>query len=194
MDRSTSGFLVYHPFLELAQYSCPLNQWCYLTISFSVISFLLPRLVLPSIRVFSSKSLLCVRWPKHWNFCVSTSFSKKYSGLVSFRMDWLDLLAVQGTLRCPLQDQSPTGSILRPSVSLRATLTSIHEYWRNHSFDWMDLSRQSNTSAFSYTVLVGHSFSSKEQASFNFMAEVTVHSDFKAHENDVCHCFHCFPV
>ena len=79
-----------------------------------------PRLlspsIFPSIRVFSSKSVLPIRWPKYWSFSFSTSPSNKYSGLISFRIDWFDLLAVQGTLKSRLQHQSSKASILRCSA------------------------------------------------------------------------------
>ena len=68
--------------------------------------------IFPSIRVFSSESVLCIRWPKYWSFSISISLSNEYSELISFRMDWLDLLAVQGTLRSLLQHQSSKASIL----------------------------------------------------------------------------------
>ena len=73
---------------------------------------LLPPSIFPSIRVFSSESVLCIRWPKYWNFSFSISSSNEYSGLISFRMDWLDLLAVQETLRSLLQHYSSKASIL----------------------------------------------------------------------------------
>ena len=73
---------------------------------------LLPPSIFPSIRVFSSESVLCIRWPKYWSFSFSISPSNEYSGLVSFRMDWLDLLAVQGTLKSLLQHHSSKASIL----------------------------------------------------------------------------------
>ena len=73
---------------------------------------LLPS-VFPSIRVFSSESVLCIRWPKYWNFSFSISPSNEYSGLISFRMNWLDLLAVQGTLKSLLQHHSSKASVLR---------------------------------------------------------------------------------
>ena len=73
---------------------------------------LLPPSVVPSIRVFSNESVLCIRWPKCWSFSFSISASNEYSGLISFRMDWLDLLAVQGTLKSLLQHHSSKGSIL----------------------------------------------------------------------------------
>ena len=77
----------------------------------------LPPLIFPSIRVFSNESVLCIRWPKDWSFSFSISPSNKYSGLISFRMDWLDLLAVQGTLKSLLQHHSSKASILQCSAS-----------------------------------------------------------------------------
>src|SRR5574342_421854 len=105
---------------------------------------LLPSIT-PSIRVFSNESTLCMRWPKYWSFSFSISPSNEYPGLISFRMDWLDLLAVQGTLKSLLQHHSSKASILHCSAC--PTLTSIHDYWKNHSLDWMDLCWQSNVSA-----------------------------------------------
>ena len=72
--------------------------------------------IFPSIRVFSNESALCIRWPKNWSFSFSISPSNEYSGLISFRMDWLDLLAVPGTLKSLLQHHSSKASILRPSA------------------------------------------------------------------------------
>ena len=73
---------------------------------------LLPPSIFPSIRVFSNESVLCIRWPKYWSFSFSISPSNEYSGLISFRIDWLDLFAVQGTLKSPLQHHSIKASIL----------------------------------------------------------------------------------
>ena len=75
-------------------------------------SLLLPPSIFPSIRVFSNESVLRIRWPKYWSFSFSISPSNEYSGLISFRMDWLDLLAVQGTLKSLLQHHSSKASIL----------------------------------------------------------------------------------
>ena len=91
--------------------------------------------IFPSIRVFSNESLLHIRWPKYWSFSFSISPSNEYSGLISFRIDCLDLLAVQGTLQSLLQHHSSKAAILRPSVFLMVQLTSIFDYWKNHSFD-----------------------------------------------------------
>ena len=77
---------------------------------------LLPPSIFPSIRVFSSESTLHIRWPKYWSFSFSISPSNEYSELISFRMDWLDLLAVQGTLKSLLQHHSSKASILRHSA------------------------------------------------------------------------------
>ena len=78
--------------------------------------FLLPPSVFPSIRVFSNESVLPIRWPKYWSFSFSLSPSNEYSGLISFRMDWLDLFAVQGTLKSLLQHHSSKASVLRCSA------------------------------------------------------------------------------
>ena len=97
-----------------------------------------PLLLLPSIfpriRVFSSESVLCIRWPKDWSFSFSISPSNEYSGLISFRMDWLDLLAVQGTLKNLLHHHNSRHQFFDAQLSLRPALTSIHDYWKNHSF------------------------------------------------------------
>ena len=92
--------------------SCPPSGWCHPTTSSSVISFSSCLQSFPHIRVFSSKSVLHIRWPKYWSFSFSISPSNEYSGLMSFRMDWLDLLAVQGTLKRLLQHHSSNASIL----------------------------------------------------------------------------------
>ena len=101
---------------------------------------LLPS-VFPSIRVFSNQSALCIRWPKYWSFSFSISPSSEYSGLISVRIDWFDL-AVQGTLKSPAQFEN----ISSLGLSFMVQLTSVHEYWKNHSFDYMDLCQQSDVS------------------------------------------------
>ena len=84
---------------------------------------LLLPLIFPSIRVSSSESVLCIRWPKYWSFSFSISLSSEYSGLISFRMDWLDLVAVQGTLKSPLQHHSSKASVLRGSAFFMVQLS-----------------------------------------------------------------------
>ena len=97
---------------------------------------LLPPSIFPSIRVFSNESLLRIRWSGYWSFSFSISTSNEYSGLISFRMDWLDLLTVQGTLKSLFQHHSSKASVLRFSAFFVVpTLTSIHDHWKNHSLD-----------------------------------------------------------
>ena len=114
MDCNTPSFPVHHQLPELAQThvhrvsdaiqpSCPLS------------SLLLPS-IFPCIRVFSNESVFCIRWPKFWSFSFTISLSNEYSGLISFRMDWLDLLEVQGTVESLLQHHSSKASILRHSA------------------------------------------------------------------------------
>ena len=123
-----------------------------------------PLLLLPSIfhsiRVFSNDSVLCIRWPKYWSFSFSINPSNEYSVLISFRIDWLDFLAVQGTLKRFLKYHSSKTSILWHSAFSIDNSTSIHDYWINHSFDYTDLCWQSNVPGFKSAVV--HSFSSKE--------------------------------
>ena len=111
---------------------------------------LLPS-IFPSIRVFSNEMAPCIRWPKYWSFSFSISPSNEYLGLISFRIDLFDLLAVQGTLKSLLQHHSSKASIrqfLGAQHPYDTTLTSIHNYWKNHSFDYTDLCWQSDASAF----------------------------------------------
>ena len=134
MNCSTPGLPVHHQLPESTQnlviesvmpsnhliLSCPL--------------LLLPS-IFPSIRVFSNESALRIRWPKYWSFSFNISPSNEHPGLISFRMDWLDLLAVQGTLKSLLQHHSSKASILLCSAFFIVQLTSIHDNWKNHSLD-----------------------------------------------------------
>src|SRR5574337_212620 len=94
---------------------------------------LLPS-IFPSIRVFSNESVLCIRCPKYWSFSFSIGPSNEYSGLVSFRIDWFDLLVVQGTLKSLLQHHSSKASSCW-RLAFFTFLTSIRDYWKNHCFD-----------------------------------------------------------
>ena len=106
---------------------------------------LLPS-IFPSIRVFSSESVFPIRWTKDWSFSFSISPSSEFSGLISFRMDWLELPAIQGTFRSLLQHHSFKASVLR---FLDGTdFTSVLDCWKNHSFDSMVLCWQRDVSAF----------------------------------------------
>ena len=100
--------------------------------SHSLSSPLLPPSVFPSIRVFSKESVLCIRWPKYWSFSFSISSSNEYSGLISFRIGWFDLASSPTP-----QFKSINSSVL--SLLYGSILTSIHDHWKNHSLDKMDL-------------------------------------------------------
>ena len=93
---------------------CSLSQWCNQLILYQTL--LLPPSIFPSIRVFSNESTLCIRWPKYWSFSFNISPSNEHPGLISFRMDWLDFLAVHGDLKCLLQHHSSKASIPRCSA------------------------------------------------------------------------------
>ena len=135
MDCNMPGFPVLHHLPELAQ---TLVHW--VSDAFQPSHLLSPLLLLPwifpSIRVFSNELALPIRWPKYWSFSFSISPSNEYSGLISFRMDWFDLLAVQGILTHLLQHNS-SKSFNSSTLSLfySPTLTCIHDYWKNHSSD-----------------------------------------------------------
>ena len=113
------------PILGACSNSCPLSQWSHPTIS-SCRPLLLLSSIFPSIRVFSNESALCIKWPKYWSFSFSISPSNEYSGLLSFRKDWLHLLAVQGTLKSHLQHHSAKASILWCSAFFTVQLSNPH--------------------------------------------------------------------
>ena len=155
---------------------------------------LLPPSIPPSIRVFSNESALRIRWPKYWRFSFSISPSNEYSGLISFRMYWLDLLAVQGTLRSLLQHYSSKASILPHSAFFIVQLLN----------PYMTIGK---TIALTRWTFVGKLMSlllnilSRLVITFlprskrlNFMPAITICSDFGAPKNKVRHSFHCFPI
>ena len=116
----------------------PLSQWC-IQPSHPLSPCSPPAPSLSSIRISPSESALYIRQQKYCSFSFSISPSSEYSGLISFRIDWFDLHAVQGTLKNLLQHLSSLW---------HSTLTPMHDYWKNHSFDYMDLCQQSDVSAF----------------------------------------------
>ena len=134
MDCSTPGFSVHHQLPELAQIHVHQISDGHPTIASSVIPFFLLPSIFSSIRVSSSESALHIRWPKYWSFSFSISPSSEYSGLISFKMDCLGLLAVQGTLQSLIQHHISKAPIIWCSAFYSPTLTSIHDHWKNHSF------------------------------------------------------------
>ena len=133
MNRSTPGLPVHHQLPEFTQTHVH-RVGDAIQPSHPLLSLLLPS-IFPSIRVFSNESALHIRWPKYWSFSLNITPSNEHPGLISFRMDLLDLLAVQGTLKSLLQHHSSKASILRRSAFFIVQLTSTHDYWKNHSLD-----------------------------------------------------------
>ena len=127
VDCSTPGLPVPHQLLELPQTHIH-RVGDAIQPSHPPSPLLLPPSIFPSIRVFSNESVLCIRWPEYWSFSFSISPSNEYSGPISFRMDWLDILAVQGTLKSLLQHHSSKASILRRSAFFIVQLSFIHDY------------------------------------------------------------------
>ena len=125
MDCSMPGFPVHHQFPEITQTHV---HWVMMPSNHFILCcpLILPPSILPSIRVFSNESVLCIRWPQYWSFSFSISPSNEHSGLISFRMDWLDLLAVQGALKSLLQHYSWKASILWRSAFFTVQLS--HPY------------------------------------------------------------------
>ena len=128
--------------------SCPSSRWCYPTISSSVISFSFCLQSFPASGSFQMSQFFTIRWPKYWSFSFSISPFNEYSGLISFRIDWFDLLAVQGTLKSLLQHHSSKESILWHSTFFIVQLS--HPYMTTGKT--IGLTWQSNVSAFYYAV------------------------------------------
>ena len=154
---------------------------------------LLPPSIFPSIRVFSNESALRIKWPKYWSFSFNICPSNEHPGLISFRMDWLDLLAVQGTLKS-LQTTVSKTSILWYSAFFIVQLS--HPYLTTGKTialtRWTFVDKVISL-LFNMPSRLVITFLPR-QASFNFMAVITIYSDFGAQKNKVSHCFHCFPI
>ena len=154
---------------------------------------LLPS-IFPSIRVVSNEPALCIRWPKYWSLSFNISPSSEHPGQISFRMDWLDLLAVQGTLKSLLQHHSSKASILRHSAFFIAQLSSPYMT----TGKTIALTRQTfigkvMSLLFNMRSRLVITFLARS-GSFDFMAAITICSDFGAQKNKVSHCFHCFCI
>ena len=125
MNCSIPGLSVHHQLLELSN-SCPSSWWCHPAFILCFLLLLLPPIP-PSIRVFFSESTLRMRWPKYWSFSFSLSPSNEQSGLISFRMDWLDLFAVQETLKSLVQHHSSKQKFFSSQLSSQSN-THIHTW------------------------------------------------------------------
>ena len=193
MDCSTPGLPVHHQLPELTQTHVHQGGDA-IQPSHPLSSLLLPPSIIPSIRVFSSASVLCIRWSKHQSFSFSISPSNDYSGLISHRMDWLDLLTVQETLKSLLQHHSSKPSIIRHSAFFIVQLS--HPYMTTGKT--MALTRQT---------FVGKVMS----LLFNMLSRLVItflprskhlliswlqspSAVILEPKKIVSHCFHCFPI
>ena len=146
---------------------------------------LLPT-IFPSIRVFSSESALYIKWPKYYSFSFSTSPSNEYSGLISFRIDKFDL-DIQGTLKSLLQHYSSKTSILWCSAFFMV------QFWKTIALTLGTFVSKVISLLFNTLSRFIISFHPRSKVSSNFMAVVTIHSDFGALKEEIYHCFHLFP-
>ena len=194
MNRSMPGLPVHHQLLEFTYRLTSIES----VMPSSHLILCHPLLLLPpippSIRVFSNESTLCMRYPKYWSFSFSISPSKEIPGLIPFRMDWLDLLGVEGTLKSLLQHHSSKAPILWCSAFFTVQLS--HPYMTTGKT--IALTRW--TFAGKVISLLLNMLSRlvvtflPRKVSFNFMAALTICGDFGAPQNKVSHCFHCFPI
>ena len=147
MDCSMRGFPLPSP--RVCSKSCPLSQWYYLTITSSATPFLSFRLLtFPVSGLFPVSQLFKSGGQKYWIFSFRISPFNEYPGLISFRIDGFDLFAVRGTVSSLLQHHSSKASILQCSIFFMFQLTSIHDYWKNDSFDYTQLCWQNKVSVF----------------------------------------------
>ena len=146
MGCSMPSFPVLHYLLGVCSDSCPLSRWCHPAVSSSVAPFFCPQ-SFPASESFSIDALR-IRWPNYWSFSFSISPSNEYSESISFRIDWFDLLVVQGILKSLLQHHDLKASVLRCSAFVMVQLWHLYDSWKNHSFDYTDLCWQSDVFTF----------------------------------------------
>ena len=189
MNRSTPGLPVYHQLPELTETHV---HWVGDAIqpSHPLSPLLLPPSIFPNIRVFSNESVLRIGWPKYWSFSFNISPCNEHSGLISFRMDWLDLFAVQGTLKSLLQHHSLKASILLHSAFFIVQLS--HLYMTTGKT--IALTRRTfvgKVMSLLFNILSRLVIAFPRSKRLNFVAAITICSDLGAPKNKV---FHCFPI
>ena len=154
-----------------------------------------PAFYFPSSRIFSNEPVLCIRWPKYWSFSFSISPSNEYSGLISFRIDWLDLLAVQGTLKSFLQHHSSKASILRCSAFFIVQLA--HPYMtagKTIALIRWTFVRKAMSLLFNMLSRLVIAFLPKRKRLLISWLQSPSAVILEPKKNKVCHCFHCFPI
>ena len=195
MDCSMPGLPVHQ---QLSEFTQTYVHWVGDAIqpSYPLSSPLLLPSIFPSIRGFSNESVLCIRWREYWSFSFSISPSNEYSGLISFSVDWLDLLAVQGTLKSLLQYHSSKASVLRHSAFFIVQLsypymtTGKSIALTRQTFVGKVMSLLFNT----LSKLVITFLPRSKRLLISWLATITIFSDFVAQKNKVWHCFHYFPI
>ena len=155
---------------------------------------LLPS-IFPSIRVFSNESVLCIRWPKYWSFSFNISPFNEYSGLISFRIDWFDLLAIQGTLKSLLQHHSSKASVLRCSAFFIVQLS--HPYMTTGKTialtRWTFLGKIMSLLFNMLCRLIITFLPRSKHLLISWLQSPSV-VILEPPKNKVCHCFHCFSI
>ena len=195
MDCSTPAFPVHHQLLEPAQTHVIIESVMPSSHLILYCPLLLVPSVFPNIRVFSRKSVLHIRWPKYWSLSFSISPSSEYSGLISFRMDWLDLLAVQGTLKGLLQHHSSKTSILQHSAFFILQLS--HPYMTTGKTialtTWTFVGKVMSLlfNMLSRLVIVFLPRSKHRLISWLQSPSAVI---LEPPQNKICHRFHCFPI
>ena len=195
MNHSTPGHPVHHQLLEFTQNSCPSSQWCHPAISSSVVPFSSCPQVPPRIRVFSNESAFHIRWPRYWSFSFSISPSNEHPGLISFRMDRLDLLAVQGTFKSLLQYYSSKASIFQPSAFFTVQLS--HPYMTTGKtialarWNFVDKVMSLLFNMLSRLVIT---FLPRSNCLLITWLQSPSAVILEPPQNKVWHCFHCFPI
>ena len=192
MNCSTPGLPVHHQLPELAQ-SHVHQVIDAIQPSHPLSSPFPPAFYLSSIRGFSNKSLLYIRWPKFWSFIFSISPSNEYSGLISFRLDGLNLLEVQGTLKSSPIPQFKTINSLVLSFLYSPTLTSIHDYWKSHNLTrWTFIGKVISLffNMLSRFVIAFLPRNKLLLISWLQLPSAVILEPKKI----VCNCFHCFPI
>jgi len=195
MNHSTPGLPVHHQLPESIPNPCPSSQWCPSSHLILCHPLLLLPPILPSIRVFSNESTLCMRWSKYWSFSFGISPSNEHPGLISFRMDWLDLLAVQGTLKSLLQHHSSKASILGHSASF--TVQLLHPYVTTGKT--IALTRRTSVGKVMSLLLnmlsrLVITFLPKTKHLLISWLQSPSAVILEPPQNKVWYCFHCFPI
>ena len=152
---------------------------------------LFPPSIFPSIRVFSNESVLRIRWPKYWSFRFIISLSKEYLGLISFRIEWFDLLAVQGTLKSLLQHNSSKASILL-RFSYSPTFTSIHDYWITIALTRQTFVGKVMSLLFNMLSRLVITFLPRSKRLLISWLQSPSAVILETKKIKTCHCFHCF--